>query len=143
VRGRREFSLAAGLLVVLGSRGAGDRQIDITLIGERRMRSINREYKGRGGTAEILTFSYDDDPDWGGAGPAGEILICWKSLAASAARLKVSRRAYLLRLVAHGLSHLEGFSHGDDLEAARMEKREREFLKGMVPEKALARMFRG
>ena len=127
----------------MGSRGAGNRQIDVTLIGERRMAVLNREYKGRRGAAEILTFVYDDDPSKRGAGPAGEILICWKSLAASAARLDVSRRAYLLRLVAHGLSHLEGFSHGDDLEAARMEKRERKFLKGMVPERDLARMFRG
>ncbi len=143
VTGKSEFDRAAGLLEAMGSRGAGNRQIDVTLVGERRMAALNREYKGRRGAAEILTFVYDDDPSPRGEGPAGEILICWKRLAASAARLDVSRRAYLLRLVAHGLSHLEGFSHGDDPEAARMEKRERDFLEGMVPKRDLARMFRG
>ncbi len=143
VTGKSEFDRAADLVEALGSKGAGDRQVDVTLIGERRMASLNREYKGRKGAAEILTFVYDDDPAPRGEGPAGEILICWKSLAASAARLNVSRRAYLLRLVAHGLSHLEGFSHGDEEEGERMEKREREILEGMVPERDLARMFRG
>ncbi len=143
VTGKSEFDRAAGLVEALGSRGAGDRRIDVTLVGERRMASLNREYRGRRGAAEILTFVYDDDPSPRGEGTAGEILICWKRRAASAARLDVSRRAYLLRLVAHGLSHLEGFSHGDEGEAERMEKREREILEGMVPERELATMFRG
>ncbi len=143
VTGKSEFDRATCLIEAMGSRGAGDRQVDIALVGERRMAGLNREYKGRRGAAEILTFVYDDDPTPRGEGPAAEILICWKRLAASAARLNVSRRAYLLRLVAHGLSHLEGFSHGDDGEAERMEKRERKILEGIVPEKDLARMYRG
>ncbi len=143
VTGKSEFDRAADLVEALGSRGAGDRRVDVTLVGERRMAGLNREYRGRRGAAEILTFVYDDDPSPRGEGPAGEILICWKRLAASAARLDVSRRAYLLRLVAHGLSHIEGFSHGNEGEAERMEKREGEILEGMVPERDLARMLRG
>lgn len=143
VTGKREFDRATGMMEALGLRGAGGRRIEVTLVGERRMAGLNRKYKGRRGAAEILTFAYDDDPSPRGEDPAGEILICWKRLAASAARLGVSRRAYLLRLVAHGLSHLEGFSHWEDGEAEGMEKREREILEGMVSGRDLARMFRG
>ena len=143
VTGKSEFNRVAGLVEALGSKGADDRQIDVTLVGERRMASLNRKYKGRRGAPEILTFVYDDDPSLHGEGTAGEILICWKRLAASAARLDVSRGAYLLRLVAHGLSHLEGFSHGDEGKAERMENRELEILDGIVPERDLAKMFRG
>ena len=126
----------------LGHGCAGDQQVDVTLIGERRMAVLNREYKGRRGAAEILTFVYEDDPSPAGEGPSGEILICWKRLAASAGRLGVSRRAYLLRLVAHGLSHIEGFKHGDDMDAEGMEKREREIIEGTVNEKDIEKMFR-
>jgi probable rRNA maturation factor len=105
------------------------------------MAALNRGYKGRRGAAEVLTFDYGDDPSPGVEGSSGEILICWKRLAASAAGLKVSGRSYLLRLVAHGLAHLEGFSHGDEMDAARMEGRERELLGGIVPERDLAKMF--
>jgi probable rRNA maturation factor len=143
VTGKSEFNRVAGLVEALGSRGADDRQVDVTLVGERRMARLNREYKGRRGAPEILTFVYDDDPSPRGEGTAGEILICWKRLAASAARLDVSRRAYLFRLVAHGLSHIEGFSHRDEGDAERMENRELEILEGIVPERDLARMFRG
>jgi len=142
VSGKREFDSAVVPMEILGSRGAGSRQVDVTLIGGRRMAMLNREYRGRWGAAEILTFVYDDDPSLRDEGAAGEILICWKKLAASAARLGVSRKAYLLRLVAHGLSHIEGFSHGDDGKAEKMERRECEILAGIVSGRDLARMFR-
>ncbi len=142
VTGKREFDRAAGLIEEMGRGCAGDRQVEVTLIGARRMALLNREYKRRRGAAEILTFNYDDDPSPEEEGPSGEILICWKRLAASAARLGVSRQVYLLRLVAHGLSHLEGFTHRDDAEAMEMEKREREILCGTVTERDIARLFR-
>jgi probable rRNA maturation factor len=141
VTGKREFERAAGMIKEMGRGCSGDRQVEVTLIGERRMAVLNREYKGRRGAAEILTFVYDDDPSPAGEEPSGEILICWKRLASSAARLGVSRRAYLLRLVAHGLSHLEGFTHGDDMDAEEMEKREREILDGTVNRKDIEKMF--
>jgi len=141
VTGKREFDRAADLIEDLGPRCAGDGRVDVTLIGERRMAVLNREYKGRRGAAEILTFVYDDDPAPSGEGPVGEILICWKRLEVSAAKLGVSRQAYLLRLVAHGLSHMEGFTHGDDADTGRMERREREILKGSVDERDILRMF--
>ena len=143
VTGKREFDRAAGPMEALGSRAAGSRQVDVTLIGARRMSLLNREYKGRRGAAEILTFVYDEGVAPEGEDAAGEILICWKKLAASAARLGVSRRAYLLRLVAHGLSHIEGLSHSDDAKAEIMERREIEILEGIIPGKDLARMFAG
>ena len=141
VTGKREFDRAAGLIERMGRDCAGDRQVEVTLVGERRMAVLNREYKGRRGAAEILTFVYDDDPSPAGEGPSGEVLICWKRLAASAARLGVSKRAYLLRLVAHGLSHLEGYTHGSDEEAEGMERREREILEGAVPAREITKMF--
>ncbi len=141
VTGKREFDRSVGMIEDLGSKCAGGERVDVTLIGERRMAILNREYRGRRGAAEILTFIYDDVPPLSGEGPAGEILICWKKLEVSAARLGVSRRAYLLRLVAHGLSHMEGFTHGDDAQAGRMEAREREILEGAVAERDIRRMF--
>jgi len=61
----------------------------------------------------------------------------------AADRLGVSRRSYLLRLVAHGLAHLEGLTHGDDSEAERMEKRERRLLDGEIPARDMGRLFGG
>jgi probable rRNA maturation factor len=134
-------------MVKIGSRAKGGRSVDVMLIGERRMARLNRAYKGRRGAAEILTFAYGDED---GAGSAhgddeaafGEILLCWKRLAASAERLGVPNRAYLLRLVAHGLAHLEGFAHGDDESADRMEVRERRLLEGSVKAAYIRKMYR-
>jgi rRNA maturation RNase YbeY len=141
VRGKEEFDKASGVIEAMGARGAGALRIGITLIGERRMALLNREYKNRRGIAEILTFVYSDDPAAGGEDSDGEILICWKRIPGAAAELGVPAKIYLLRLIAHGLSHIEGFSHGDEVEAKRMERRERELLEGLVPAEDLDRML--
>jgi probable rRNA maturation factor len=144
VTGIEEFDRAARAVEALGAKAAGRRRVDVTLIGERRMSVLNRMYKGRRGAAEILTFAYDDDTGEAGSGddaPSGEILICWKRLASAAERLGVARRSYLLRLVAHGLAHIEGFSHSDDAAADRMETREREMLRGSVRAADIRKMY--
>jgi probable rRNA maturation factor len=143
VTGRREFERAAAAIRSLGAKARGSSEVGVTLIGGRRMAHLNRLYKGRRGAAEILTFAYGDESGSGGDGAAGDILLCWKKLAAAADGLGVSRRSYLLRLVAHGLAHLEGYTHGGDREAEKMEKRERRLLEGEVPERDMARLFGG
>ncbi|HSG28588.1 MAG TPA: rRNA maturation RNase YbeY, partial [Candidatus Krumholzibacterium sp.] len=117
--------------------------VGINLVGEKRMSMLNRVYKGRRGCAEILTFDYRDEVQDGQQGddPSGEIYLCWKRLSASAARKKVTRRAYALRLIAHGLCHLQGYSHGDDVSAGRMEKAEMRYLDRIVTAAEIDRLF--
>ena len=141
VTGKREFDEAADSIESLGLACAGDSRVEVILVGRRRMAALNRKYKGRRGAAEILTFVYDDDPSPEGEDPAGEILICWERLASSAAAVGVPPGVYLLRLVAHGLAHIEGFTHSGDEEAERMERRELEILGGTVSRVELSRMF--
>jgi probable rRNA maturation factor len=143
VRGREEFERLSGDIESLGKACSGGRAVEVNLVGERRMAFLNRRYKGRRGAAEILTFVYEDDSVPGGEGTAGEILICWSRLVSSARSVGVSSRAYLLRLVAHGLCHIEGFSHGDEASADIMEERERELLGGFLTGEELGRLFEG
>ena len=144
VTGREEFEEAVPLMKSLAEnlspRGA---IVEVNLVGERRMARLNREYRGRRGAAEILTFSYIDDmkDPAGGETPAGEIYLCWKALAAGARRRKVSRQIYALRLLAHGLCHLKGFGHADPRSERKMEEVERSLLEGHCAERELERLF--
>lgn len=141
--GRTEFNRASEDIARLAS-GFAPRNtiVEIILVGERKMAWLNRNYKGRKGAAEILTFSYlDEEGTLSPGGPAGEIYLCWNRLVAGAAKRRVSRHSWLLRLIVHGLCHLRGFVHGNEVESRRMEKAERRHLDGAVPVRTLDRMF--
>ncbi|MDD3643415.1 MAG: rRNA maturation RNase YbeY [Candidatus Krumholzibacteria bacterium] len=142
VTGRSAFERAAPRMAEVAARvdGAG-RPVEVTLVGERRMAALNGRYKGRRGAAEMLTFDYGTGRGASPEDPRGEILICWKRLEAGARSRGVSPGAYLLRLLAHGLCHLAGRSHGTDLRAARMEAAERRALEGIVSRRDIERLF--
>lgn len=142
VTGNGAFEKAAPYMTRAAARvsgGAGP--VEVTLVGERRMAMLNRSYKGRRGAAEILTFDYGEQGGASPDDPRGEILLCWKRLATGARRRGVSARAYLLRLLVHGLCHLAGHSHGTDERAARMESAERRALEGILTRRELDRIF--
>jgi len=142
--GRREFEKAGkeigALASVFSPRGA---VVEINLVGEKKMSWLNRTYKGRKGAAEILTFRYQADSasSTGDDAIAGEIYICWKKLAEGAGRRKVSAKAYLLRLVVHGMCHLAGYAHDDEKGESKMEKAERDYLAPFLSARIINRLF--
>lgn len=106
------------------------------------MAALNREYRGRRGAAEILTFPYGSAGGIAGEEePIGEIFLCWSSLAGGARRRRVGAEAYLLRLVVHGLCHLMGHAHGDPASEERMEEVERALLARSLGPAEVERLF--
>jgi len=134
--GRKEFEKAGKEISSLVSAFIPRRSaVEINLVGEKKMAWLNRTFKGRKGSAEVLTFRYPSDP------ASSEIYICWKKLAEGAARRRVSTRAYLLRLVVHGMCHIEGYTHGDEKSEARMEKAEMAYLGPFIPSRTMKKLF--
>jgi len=117
--------------------------VEISLVGSRTMAALNRTYRDGRGAAQILTFSYWDDPGAGRAsdGAVGEIIFCWPPIVAGARRRGVSTEAYLLRLLVHGLLHLKGYRHGDERDERVMERAERRILRGYLDEGVVTELF--
>lgn len=145
VAGRTRFERAGAEIDSLASGfSPSGALVEVTLVGERRMSYLNRTYRGRKGAAEILTFSYTGGGDEEARGVeevTGEIFICWRRLVYGARGRKVSARAYLLRLVAHGLCHIQGFSHGDEASGLEMERIEAEHLRPFLSSAELESLF--
>ncbi|UCF05627.1 MAG: rRNA maturation RNase YbeY [bacterium] len=139
-----EFNALVPLMCEVASRFTPkEAPVELNLVGERRMAELNRAYRGRRGATEILTFDYTDTkttpPDPGN--PIGEIYLCWRKITGNARAKGVSNRDYLLRLLVHGLCHLQGYQHGDEISAARMEAIEKNHLSSFLSKRRMALLF--
>ncbi len=115
----------ARLLEETGERGAS---VALTLVGDARMRRINRERRGKDRTTDVLSFPLYAP---GEATPAGverllgDIVISVPEAQRQALAYDATLDAELKRLLVHGLLHLLGHDHERPRERARMVTEER------------------
>jgi len=120
----------------------GDQVIGLNLVGRKKITELNRLYKGRRGSAEILTFDFgDDDETFGEDNIRAEIYIYYGKARNTAKKLGVSYKDYLLRLFVHGICHILGYKHGTDQEAQEMEEVEKKLLRPYLKKRTLSQMF--
>ena len=99
-----------------------NRTIDISLVfvGDSRMRSMNRKYRNKDKTTNVLSFPLDDS--------VAEIFICVNQAKREARKLNMSFDRRVTELLVHGLFHIKGFDHENDQEAEHMEGLEHRIL---------------
>ena len=79
--------------------------VSVAFVGERRMRALNKHYRGRDRVTDVLSFGEGRHS----RGYAGEGVICYQQIRRQAKRQKTSVRAELLFIFMHGLLHLSGY----------------------------------
>jgi probable rRNA maturation factor len=127
VRARAEALRAAA--------GLRDTGLSILLVGDRAMRSLNRRYRGKDRTTDVLSFSLRE-----GQGAVashrllGDIVISVPAARRQAREARHSLRAEVDRLLVHGLLHLLGYDHErGKAEERRMRARERRLQEALRP----------
>jgi len=104
--------------------------LSIAFIGEKRMRSLNKKYRGKDRATDVLSFSQS------GKIPAAienkleeEIIICLQAVKRNAARYNSTFKRELARVLIHGVLHLLGYDHEKSQKAAEeMRKKEDYYL---------------
>lgn len=104
----------------------GNIEIGVTVMGDRKMHEINKKYRGKDSTANILTFALEDPVSSSNLQHVrnvgfvkhpdkilrlGDILISWNQIIKDAALEGVSIEEELRYLVEHGTKHLLGVHH--------------------------------
>ncbi len=126
----------AGLATEIGPATAC---VEVSFIDDTRMRELNREYRGKDASTDVLSYSYgtsaagEAEP---GEDPEGEILISLDRARRQASEAGHDVREEVSVLVIHGLYHILGMDHEDDDEADEMESVEEPFRR------RIARYFR-
>lgn len=88
------------------------RSVSLAFISNAQMRALNRQWRGKDRTTDVLSFGDD-------AGN-GEILISYDVARAQAADLSHGILEEIGFLLVHGLLHLHGFDHIQPKDAKRM-----------------------
>jgi len=122
--------LAAWLSGIAPATARGE--VTVAFISDRRMRALNRVFRGKDRATDVLSFAA------GGDGSLGDIVI-----ASGVARRQAAEQGHALGtelrvLALHGLLHLLGYDHEvDEGRMARVEARLRR--KGGLPEGLIGR----
>jgi probable rRNA maturation factor len=116
---RRLRSRAAAFLRDLGR---PDAELSLLVVGDRRIRALNRQWRGRDAATDVLSFPLSDPP---GIGPVlGDVVISFETAARRAHGEGRSTTKELERYLAHGILHLLGYDHERPEDARRMANQE-------------------
>lgn len=103
-------------------------ELSIVLVGDERMRELNRDWRGKDRATDVLSFPQLEGPG-AAATPAhaamlGDVVISVDTLQRQASDGGWTNEEELARLLLHGVLHLLGFDHeaADDARAMREEE---------------------
>lgn len=95
----------------------------IRIVGEDESSELNRRFRGVNRPTNVLAFPLD--PPTGVANRhLGDLVICAPVVQREARMQGKFAQAHWAHMVVHGVSHLLGYDHGDDVGAQVMEQRE-------------------
>jgi len=127
-------------VVTLAAEGYPDStEVSLTLVGDDQMAVWNETALGKDGPTDVLSFPVEllqpgVVPDVDDDGPpllVGDVVIAPDFVRRQAEDLGVDPVDEMALMVTHGILHLLGYDHTDQVQAEQMESRERDIL-GLV-----------
>lgn len=102
-----------------------DKILSIQFVGEKKIRELNKKYRGVNKVTDVLSFSF-------GGEDLGDIFICFSQIKRQAKIYQVPVKEEVARILTHGVLHLLGFDHQNKSDEKKMlglqEKLIRHFL---------------
>ncbi len=124
-------AVARKILAAAGEPGA---ELSLDLVGDRRMRRLNREYRGRDLPTDVLAFPMREASRRVTPDLLGDVVISLHTAARHAAADGRAVDHELAKLLIHGILHLVGYDHErGEGEARRMRRKERAILQALIP----------
>ena len=94
--------LTAAVAATLGAVGIADGHLSVELVGEERIRELNRRHRGRDRPTDVLSFPIDGPGPSAGPRELGDVVIC------------PPETSDLTEAAVHGVLHLCGYDHETD-----------------------------
>ena len=104
--------------------------LTVRVVGEEEMVKLNRRYRGRNQSTNVLSFPIEPLPGRH-TDLLGDIVVCGPVVDREAAIQHKSPMGHWAHMVVHGLLHLFGYNHESDQDAMAMEALEKSVLEGL------------
>ena len=102
----------------------GRARVTVRVVGLTEGRALNREYRGKPGATNVLTFVLNDQSPY-----EGDLALCAPMVSLEARAQRKALVAHYAHLTVHGVLHLQGYEHDNDEDALDMERLETRILK--------------
>ena len=105
-------TFTAKALKVVPAKGAG---VTVAFVSDRAMRELNRRWRGKSGTTDVLSFPSEQDEFEKAEGLSlGDVVVSVEQAARQAAEHGLDFEGEVAQLILHGLLHLCGYDHETD-----------------------------
>ena len=112
---------------VLDYEGLDEQEVTIRFTDEAESQSLNHEYRGKDKPTNVLSFPFEAPPGIE-INLLGDLVICAPVISREAEEQQKAVSDHYAHMTVHGLLHLMGYDHIDDVEAEIMESKEIEIL---------------
>jgi len=114
----------------------GKRSITLLLSDDRRLRQLNRQFRGKDKPTNVLSFTSSDPRYW------GDVAIAFGVVEREARAQRKTVPAHAAHLTVHGILHLKGYDHAKGPEQDAMEAAETLILSRLgVPDPYVLRPY--
>jgi len=122
---------------VLKEEGKKEAQLSVVLVGQGRMRQLNKKYRGKNRVTDVLAFPSNQTSEFvnppNSESELGEIVLCLRVLKKNAKRFNSTFKKELTLSLIHGILHLLGYDHEKDASAAKkMEEKQQYYLNQFI-----------
>ena len=110
----------------------------VCLVSDRKMRELNRRYRGHDRPTDVLSFPSGEEPAPEGEQHLGDVVISVPTAARQASAAGSSLEREIKTLALHGYLHLLGYDHETDDGA--MMRRQRRLVRRLLPRRPRTRV---
>ncbi len=86
----------------------------VAFVSDRKMRQLNREFRGKNATTDVLSFPFEADEFDIERAFLGDIIISLEQAARQAEENNLELKTEIQQLILHGILHLCGYDHETD-----------------------------
>lgn len=103
-------------------------ELAIRLVAENESAELNQNFRNKQGPTNVLSFNYDEILPEVQQNLLGDLVICSQVVINEAQQQHKTLKAHWAHMTIHGMLHLLGHDHENDLEAKTMENLESNIL---------------
>lgn len=102
-------------------------EVTVRIVDNDEMGALNRQFRAKEGPTNVLSFPFEAPPDLEEA-ILGDVVICAQVVEQEASEYQIMLHSRWAHMTVHGVLHLCGYLHDQNLEAEQMEQLEKKIM---------------